>query len=67
MVDYVTLMGSEQVQSAGRSISGAADQMSRAASEISSALERHQRQMDDWLCRFEYIVDKMNEAKEPAP
>jgi hypothetical protein len=40
MSDYVTLMGAEQVQSAARQISQAADNMLRAANMIDQAVHR---------------------------
>lgn len=63
MAEYVTLLGSEQVARAGSSMQSAAEQMSRAASEISEALQRHERFMDDWLARFEAA---MRPLPEPA-
>lgn len=56
MAEYVTLMGAEQVSTAARTMSGAASEMLRAASNIDDALGRHQRFMDEWLNRFEQIL-----------
>lgn len=56
MVDYVTLLGAEQVQSAASTMRGAADEMRSAASCISDALDTHRRAMDEWLERFERII-----------
>lgn len=56
MSEYVTLMGAEQVQSAARTMSQAANEMVRAASNIDNALERHERFMSEWLNRFEQIL-----------
>lgn len=56
MRDHITLLGAEQVQSAASTMRSAADEMSRAASNIDGALERHQRFMDDWLSRFEQVL-----------
>lgn len=70
MADYVTLMGAEQVQSAARTISAAADTMRSAASEMDSALDRHHRFMDDWLQRFQGVLEAFNTpqvAINPAP
>ena len=50
---YMTLMGAEQVQSAGRQMSSAADQMSRAAASIDETMHRQRLFMDDWLQRLE--------------
>jgi len=52
---YITLLGSEQVQSAASTMARAAEDMNRAASSISAALESHQRFLDDWLSRLEDI------------
>lgn len=57
---YVTLLGAEQVQSAGNTMRSAADQMQRAASSIDEALARHQRFLDDWLAR---LADVLGEQK----
>lgn len=56
MRDHITLLGTEQVQSAASTMRSAADEMSRAASNMDGALERHQRFMDDWLSRFEQVL-----------
>jgi len=56
MSQYITLLGAEQVQSAASTMRSAAEEMNRAASSISYALEAHQRHMDDWLQRLEQIL-----------
>jgi hypothetical protein len=56
MVDYVTLLGAEQVQSAASTMRSAADEMRSAASCMSEALDAHRRAMDEWLERFERIM-----------
>lgn len=53
MKDYVTLMGAEEVSRAGHNMQQAATEMSRAASNIDGALQRHQMFMEDWLQRYE--------------
>ena len=58
MGEYVHLVGAEQVQSAGVSIGGAAEEMRQAAMIIDSAFERHRLFMDDWLQRFEQILSE---------
>ena len=60
MTDYITLMGAEAVQSAGYAMKGAAEQMSRAASNIDQSLIMHQRFMDDWLRRLEAAISQPN-------
>lgn len=56
---YVTLMGAEQVQSAGVAMRDAAQTMVRAAGEVGYHFDKHQRYMDDWLQRFEYLIERM--------
>ena len=53
MSDYVTLIGSEDVRSAGRQIAGAAESMRQAVGSLDDTLYRHRQWMDDWLMRFE--------------
>jgi hypothetical protein len=53
---YVTLIGTEQVQTAANTMRTAADEMRHAAGTISEALDRHQRFLDDWLGRFEAVL-----------
>ena len=60
MAEYVTLMGAEQVQSAGIRMAHAAEEMQRAASSIDESLRRHQQFLYEWLQRLEAI---MSEAK----
>lgn len=59
MSNYVTLVGSDGVRSAGHRIASAASEMLRAGGNIDDALERHRRWMDDWLQRFEAAIDKL--------
>lgn len=56
MSDYVTLLGSEQVQNAGRSMQEAAHEMTRAASTIDGALREHRQFMETWLQTLEQIL-----------
>jgi hypothetical protein len=55
MSDYITLLGSEQVQSAGISMRGAADRMNDAANSISYSMERFERLIE----RFEQAVERL--------
>lgn len=59
MGDYVTLLGAESVQRAGSTIRSAAGTMQQAANNMYDAFDRHQRFLDDWLARFEAVVDKL--------
>jgi len=52
IMEYIHLVGAEQVQSAGVSMRGAAADMQQAATTIDSALQRHQQFLDDWLQRL---------------
>lgn len=56
MPDYVHLIGAEDVSQAARNMRGAADDIQRAASQISEALLAHQRFMDDWLARLDCVL-----------
>ena len=57
MSDRITLMGSEQIQSAGYAMRQAAEQMNRAAGDFDAALQRHERFMDDWLLRLQNLLE----------
>lgn len=58
MADYVTLLGAEQVQSAGNTIASAAHEMSRAASTIDGAFHQHNQRMEDWLDQAQATLDE---------
>lgn len=53
----IYLDGAEQVSSAARTMASAAQDIHRAAFEVSGALAQHQRFMDDWLARFIAALD----------
>ena len=55
-MEFVTLMGAEDVRSAGSSIKAAAVDINMAAGSLNETLIAHQRFMDDWLYRFEEIL-----------
>ena len=57
MSDRITLMGSEQIQSAGYAMRQAAEQMNHAAGNLDAALQRHERFMDDWLLRLQNLLE----------
>lgn len=59
MSDYITLLGAEDVRSAGHTMTRAAETMSNAASTIDGAMERQRHFLEDWLARFEIAVEKM--------
>lgn len=58
MADYITLMGAEEVSRASYTMQAAADKMSQAASSMVSAAEFQQRNLDDWLNRFEAVLER---------
>lgn len=58
-MDSIHLDGAETVSNAARTMRSAAEEMSSAAMTIDGALERQRAFMDDWLLRFEAIVDKL--------
>lgn len=53
MAEYVHLVGAEEVSRAASSMRGAADDMIRAASSISEALDRHQSFLTEWLSNLD--------------
>lgn len=63
-MDYIHLMGSEDVSRAGSAMREAANEMRRAASEIESALQQHRIFMDEWISRFEQALEQ--KAQEGA-
>ena len=55
-MDFITLMGSDDVQRAGHNIMDAAEDMQRAANTIQESLANHQRFLDQWLADYRDIV-----------
>lgn len=64
MTEYIHLIGADDVRSAGHTMSSAAQEMKRAAGEISYALENHQRFLSNWLQDFATVLEKL---KQTAP
>jgi len=58
MTEYIHLIGAENVRSAGNSMVSAVRDMQRAASSIEYSLSRHQRFFDDWLMRFQEMLEE---------
>lgn len=58
---YVTLVGAEQVQSAANRMVEAADSMRQASRNIDDIYDRHQRFMDDWLQRYQGLLEMHKE------
>jgi len=62
-MESIYLAGSEDVSKAGSAMREAASSMNSAASNISFALESHQRFMDDWLYRFQALLETVSQVK----
>lgn len=58
MSEHVILIGAEDVRSAGNTISHAAEEMKQAVRNFDYTLDRHHLFMDDWLQRFEAVLEK---------
>ena len=58
MSGYMTLLGAEEVGTAGRSISGAPDQMERAAMSIDNGMERAARVIDEAAMRVLALAEQ---------
>lgn len=65
-METIHLIGAEQVQSAARTMSGVADKMSQVALNLDGIFERHQRFLDDWLQRFEALMEREIVQEIPA-
>jgi len=63
-MDYMTLMGSEDVRAAGNAMRQAGHDMQGAASQIEDSLRRHRDFLDDWLSRFEAALSADLTTKE---
>lgn len=59
MSDHILLIGADDVRSAGHSMKQAAEDMRSAANTIDCALDRHRSFLDEWLLRFEAVVEKL--------
>ena len=62
MADYITLLGAEDVQRAGRTISSAADTMSQAASSIDHTLEMFLRRYEELISREMHVKQVTQEV-----
>lgn len=59
MSQYMYLNGAEDVQRAARSIASSAHEIRQSAMNIDGTREQFQRYMDDWLCRLEGLVERL--------
>jgi hypothetical protein len=57
-MEFITLLGAEDVQRAGHTMSSAAQDMKMAASSLDDTLHRQRLFLDDWLMRFENIIEQ---------
>jgi hypothetical protein len=57
-MDSIQLIGSDDVRRAGHNIQSAAEDMKRAADIIDSALMTHRQYLEDWITRFEQVIEK---------
>ncbi len=64
MSSYVTLLGAEDVRSAGNTMSSAADTINRACGGLEEALRRHELFLDDWLTRFRNALETAETSRE---
>ena len=68
-METMILVGAEDVRAGGAAASHAGAEMKLAAATIDYALEQHRRWMDEWLGRFELILEvdrseRLEKAKE---
>lgn len=60
MAEFITLLGAEDVRSAGTSMRSSASEMSRAAASIEDSLHRHRLFLDEWLFKLEELLKSNN-------
>lgn len=63
-MERIHLVGSEQVENAGRNIQHAANDMLRAANMISEAFFRHKQDLDEFLGRLDNIINEDEDEEE---
>ena len=57
-MDSMILIGAEEVSSAARQLRSAAEQINQATANLEGAIFRQQQFMDDWLMRFEEVLER---------
>ena len=55
-MEFITLIGAEDVRAAGSAMRAAAGEMNRAAASLDESLRIHRLFLDDWLFRLEEIL-----------
>jgi len=63
MDEYITLIGAEDIRSAANTMANAAIEMQKAMGNLAFSLARHQCFMDDWLRRFETVLEKLPQQR----
>lgn len=66
MVDYVTLLGAEEVSRAGSQMKSAAEDMSRAAASISESVYRYVRTTEELIMSLERLATKIEDGGDPG-
>jgi pyridoxal biosynthesis lyase PdxS len=62
-MERVYLCGSEDVAQAGRNVAGGAEVIRNAVGNLDDALFRHGRALDEWLDRFESVLEQDRAAR----
>lgn len=63
-MEFVSLMGSEDVREAGATMRSAAQEISQAAGSLESSLRTQRLYLDEFLSRFEEQVTRLVSASE---
>lgn len=63
MEKFVTLLGTEEVSRAGSNMKQAAQNFGEHVSNMNYSMDRNQQFMDDWLRRFEQILEEDRKAR----
>lgn len=58
-MEFIHLTGTEDVQRAASQMSSAAHEMKNVASSIEHTFFLHQRFLEEWIQRFEAVIDKL--------
>lgn len=62
MAEYIHLIGAEEVSRAANTMSSAAHEMKQAAANMDHSLMMHKTFLDDWLNRFQSVVESQLQA-----
>lgn len=64
MDKYVTLLGTENIERAGRAMQEAAERIRQSVGNLDDILHRDRMAREEWLARFEQVIEKL-QPKEP--